>query len=163
MTERALQAKVMRELKKQGCDFRLEAHKTWGGVWDNNSPSPWSKRGIADITGCYWHERHYGGQFAAIELKQPGKYKDPHAGLTMEQIAWLEAKKSAGAVCIIADSWETVESCLRHGHGNFNAEIALQLHHQQQESRASKRRVSSTSGTPRRNQSSRSRRTQTSR
>ena len=132
MTERALQAKVMKWLKTLP-----------RSSWDNNSPSRWARKGIADITGCeYQYELSMGwGQFWAMELKQPGKYKDPHEGLESEQILWLEHKQKAGALCVVADSLETVKECIHSRRGNFSAERAWQLHRQQQESRASKRRA----------------------
>lgn len=90
MTERALQAQVMRRLRKLG------------GVWVNKSPSPWDKEGLADILGC-WK-----GRFIAIELKAPGRYKNPCDGLTGAQLFFLTLVRNSGGVAVCADSWEGV-------------------------------------------------------
>lgn len=99
MTERALQRKVLTKLKGRG-------------VWINKSPSRWDRRGIVDIIGCY------NGRFVAVELKQPGKYKDARDGLDEAQERFLRRVHAAGGIAVCADSWETVDYCLAKLTGN---------------------------------------------
>lgn len=112
MTERALQQKVMKWLK------------TLNKTWVNKSPSPWDKRGIVDILGGLK------GRYVVIELKEPGKYKNPHEGLSSEQMTFLSEVKKDGGVAVVADSLETVQHCLLNESsgccpvGNFSEEIA---------------------------------------
>ena len=94
MTEKALQTKVLKKLRERG------------GVWVNNSPGPWGKQGISDITGCLE------GRFVAIELKRPGT-KNVTDALTEAQFSFLEQVREAGGIAIAAASWEDVEQYLR--------------------------------------------------
>jgi hypothetical protein len=104
MLESALQTKVLKNLRAN-----------YPGVWINQSPSKWAKQGISDITGTLAPS----GKSVAIELKQPGKYRNPIDGLTQAQINFLFRVKSAGGLAIVADSWETVDSCLQTGKSNL--------------------------------------------
>lgn len=90
MTERALQASIIKRLR------------AGGGVWINKSPSPWDQEGIADILGVL------GGRFIAIELKAPGRYTTPAKGLTPAQHTFLAKVVGSGGISICADSWEGV-------------------------------------------------------
>lgn len=94
MTERALQAKVLKNL-------RLEYG--YDGVWINKSPSQWDKKGISDIIGVFK------GHPFAIELKKPGAYKgSPAMGLSIPQAEFLLAFSRAGGSVIVTDDWGVV-------------------------------------------------------
>lgn len=62
--------------------------KHWGG--------PMGDRGISDIIGCHQ------GRMVAIEIKKPGGKPTP------EQVAFLEAVRSAGGIGFVASSTEDV-------------------------------------------------------
>lgn len=94
MTERSLQTKILKKLKRRG------------GVWVNKSPSRWDPEGIVDLLGCYY------GIYVAIELKQPGKYADPWEGCTEPQKRFLQRVSAAGGLAFAADAWGTVDKHL---------------------------------------------------
>lgn len=101
MTERALQRKVMNWLRSRG-QFICK------------SPSQWDRSGIPDIIGC-----HAFMGAVAIELKEPGRYKDPWDGCDPAQRLWLHRWKSAGGIAIVADSLDTVKTQLEHVGSNI--------------------------------------------
>ena len=78
-----------------------------GGYWQNNSPGPYSRNGIPDIIGCL------DGQFYAIELKAPGRYTDPHKGLSAAQERTGKDISKAGGFWVCVDSLEGVIDVLR--------------------------------------------------
>lgn len=101
MTERALQRKVMNWLRSRG-------------QFINKSPSQWDRSGVPDILGC-----HGFMGATAIELKAPGRYKNPWDGCSHPQKRWLRRWHDAGGVAIVADSLETVQQQLEHRGSNI--------------------------------------------
>lgn len=93
MTEKALQAKVLKKLRAE-----------FGGVWVNKSPSPWDSQGIADIIGCVR------GRFIAIELKRPGL--DAWKNMTDPQHRFCTKVLDNDGIFVAASSWEEVRRIL---------------------------------------------------
>jgi hypothetical protein len=69
--------------------------------------SGYMRPGLPDFVACL------GGRFIAIELKAPGRYRDPRQGLSDAQKVVLAELEAAGALTIIADSVGTIEAALR--------------------------------------------------
>ena len=89
-TEKAFQRKVLQYLRERG------------GWWRKMSPLPYGHTGDPDIIGCYH------GVFVSIELKAPGKYKDPEKGATALQKEVLDDIALCGGVTLVVDSLEPI-------------------------------------------------------
>lgn len=85
MTESALQKRVLKRLR------------AYGGVWYNTHGGAYAVAGVPDIIGCLC------GQYVAIELKAPGKYKHPKDGLSPAQWNWLNQIEANQGEIIVTD------------------------------------------------------------
>jgi hypothetical protein len=94
MNETALKNTVMHYLRTQG------------GLWEKRFQNAYTAPGTFDIVGCYF------GNFVAIELKDPGKYKDPRGGLSPAQIAWEQLCLRAGGQTLVTDNLDDVKAFL---------------------------------------------------
>jgi hypothetical protein len=93
--ESALQKRVLK---------RLEA---FGGFWSKTWGGPYARPGVFDIVGCL------NGCFVAIELKAPGKYKTPTAGLTPAQWNYLSQVRHNGGYALVEDNEERLFQALK--------------------------------------------------
>lgn len=87
-SEKSLQTSVLKYLRTLPCGF-----------FENRSPGPYTKSGVADITGTWY------GRSIAIELKAPSKPPTPSPA----QQAYLEAVKHAGGFVLVANKLDTVK------------------------------------------------------
>jgi len=88
MSESEFQKRVMKRLS------------AYGGKWYNTHGGAYAVAGVPDIIGCLY------GRYVAIELKAPGKYKDPKEGLSPAQWNWINQITANGGEAIVTDDEE---------------------------------------------------------
>jgi hypothetical protein len=72
------------------------------GHFRKNPVSAFGGSGVADIIGCVR------GRYVELELKAPGKYKDPVAGLSSIQANHGSEIVTNGGIYIIGDRWDDI-------------------------------------------------------
>jgi hypothetical protein len=93
-SERVFQRKVLQYLRERG------------GLWRTASPLPYGHTGDPDIYGVY------NGRPVFIELKAPGKYKDPRDGLTDLQRQVLEEIWQSRGLALCTDKLGDIRDLL---------------------------------------------------
>lgn len=88
--------------------------------------SAYGRAGTGDIIGCVK------GRYVEIELKQPGKYTNPAAGLTPLQARHGIEVITNGGVYVFGDNWLSLkfwlESCLSENcEGNLPQHLLLTM------------------------------------
>ena len=73
------------------------------GHWRKNPVSAYGQSGVGDIIGCLE------GRYVEIELKAPGRYKDPFIGLSEIQRLHGAEIIGNGGIWMCADSWPEIK------------------------------------------------------